>query len=171
MCHVMNSCKLKRTKTWSLSRNFVSTFVVNAWKVAGCQEDYALEKLKKSNPAITVQLIRETTEKLALKFSHNLVCCVAWEWPERTDSTMLLFGFQELLKIADNSMNLHFNFRSPDTSTADTFSFTNLVALRCQTFQRTCTLMAWDLIRLLLIRSVSLTNSYYALRHFNEHAH
>lgn len=34
-----------------------------------------------------------------VKFSHKLVRCVALDWPEWIDSTMQLFGFQELLKL------------------------------------------------------------------------
>jgi len=74
-----------------------------------------------------------------VKFSQKLVRCVALEWPARIDSTMHLFGIQELLKTADTSTK--------------------------------CILISKDRIRVLLIRSVSLTNSHYALRHVNECAH
>lgn len=60
-----------------------------------------------------------------VKFSQKLVSCVALEWSERIDSNMHLFGFQELLKTTNISINVHFNFKRPDTCTADTFSFNN----------------------------------------------
>jgi hypothetical protein len=69
--------------------------------------------------------------KLSLKLVRNVVL----EWPARIDSTMHLFGIQELLKTADISINAHFNFKRPDTCIAYMFSFTKQLPLRAQTFQ------------------------------------
>jgi len=55
-------------------------------------------------------------------------------------------------------------------STMHLFGFHELLK-KLQTFQWTCTLISRHLTRVLLIRSVSPTNSHYALRHFNECVH